>query len=253
MKEKQIKLIDDSDDKKYFTIIPNYILNHSSAVDQALYLQMKRIAGDSGLCAASIRYFCKQLNIGVKALNKSLVYLKEHNWVAKMPKKRVQTASGCQYVNVYKVNDIWKMNIDYYQGVSESTHLESKDEVRCSQKEGRGVAESKQEEEQRKKEHNIILHTEQSSEVNNLVELFKPLNPIGYKRWYSNKTQRGAIERLNKEMGDKLKFAIEAAAKVQGLSYAPGISTPLQLEEKLPALRAFIIKQKTSQNKVCRI
>jgi hypothetical protein len=48
-----VKILDNSGDKRYFTIVPNYILNHSTAIDQALYLQMKRLAGDEGLCFAT--------------------------------------------------------------------------------------------------------------------------------------------------------------------------------------------------------
>ena len=36
-----IDFVDESGDREHFTIIPNYIANHSSAVDQALYFQMK--------------------------------------------------------------------------------------------------------------------------------------------------------------------------------------------------------------------
>ena len=41
---KNLSISDESGDKKYFTLVPNYILNHSSAIDQSLYLQMKRFA-----------------------------------------------------------------------------------------------------------------------------------------------------------------------------------------------------------------
>ena len=47
MAQKTIDILDESGDKKYFTIVPNYILNHSTATTQALYLQMKRLANDN--------------------------------------------------------------------------------------------------------------------------------------------------------------------------------------------------------------
>ena len=55
--QQEMIIQDRSGDKKYFTIVPNFILNHSSANDQALYMQMKRLAGDNGTCAVGYRYF----------------------------------------------------------------------------------------------------------------------------------------------------------------------------------------------------
>lgn len=88
--------------------------------------------------------------------------------------------------------------------------------------------------------------SEQGSRINEKVELFKPLNPLIYKKWFANKTQRAAIGRLLEVLGDKLEIAIEAAIVANEKPYAPTITTPLQLEEKLVALRAFIAKEKNN-------
>jgi len=127
-----IEIKDGSDDRKYFTIVPNFILNHSSANDQSLYLQMKRIAGDGGTCEAGYRYFTKQLHIGFKAYQKSIEYLLEHNWIEFVGQKRVMTSGGRQSLNIYKVNNIWSTNNQYYGGGAKSNHLD-----------GRGGAENK--------------------------------------------------------------------------------------------------------------
>lgn len=135
MPKKTLDIIDESGDKKYFTIIPNYILNHSTANDQALYLQMKRISGDNEICFASKRHFMKQLGIGIKAVNKSLDYLVSHKWIKKAGVKKVQTKGGIQEIQCYKVLDLWEKNINYYKGVVKRTPpnkqggLESNEEV----------------------------------------------------------------------------------------------------------------------------
>lgn len=95
-----------------------------------------------------------------------------------------------------------------------------------------------------RRDKNIILHSEQSSQINKSIELFKPLNPLNYKKWYSNKTQRAAIGRLIKALGDKLEISINTAVQANEIKYAPTITTPLQLEEKLSALRSFVAKEK---------
>lgn len=114
---------DGSNDKNYFTMVPNYILNHSGAIEQALYLQMKRFAGEKGTCTSSERYLTEQLKIGTKALKKALKYLIEHHWIEPLGVKTIFTEGGPQKVKSYRVNDIWKMNMEYYKGVSKSVPL----------------------------------------------------------------------------------------------------------------------------------
>jgi hypothetical protein len=116
-----------SDDKRYFTIVPNFILNHSTAIDQALYLQMKRIAGeDEKICYASEKYFMDKLGVGRKAIKKSLQYLIDHKWIEFAGVRMVEYKNGGkQRVKTYIVKDIWKMNMDYFsKGVSERAPLE---------------------------------------------------------------------------------------------------------------------------------
>jgi len=110
----EINVKNSSGDREYFTIIPNYILNHSTAIDQALYMQMKRVAGD-GQCAVSIRYLQKQLKIGRTTIYKSIKYLVTHGWIKKLGKIEVRTTKrGVQKVNCYEVVDLWELNTKYY-------------------------------------------------------------------------------------------------------------------------------------------
>jgi len=141
-----MEIKNESGDRKYFTIIPNYIANHSSANDQALYLQMKKIVGDrEGVCYASEKYFKDKLKIGSKALKKSIKYLIDHKWIEEAGMREVETRGGIQMVKTYLIKDIWKMNVEYYQGVSESEPLSKRQGVsesnqRGVQKEQKGVA-----------------------------------------------------------------------------------------------------------------
>jgi hypothetical protein len=119
----RIEINDESGDKKYFTILPNYIANHSSANDQALYFQMKRIAGEGGECYASESFLCKKLEIGRIALKQSIKYLLDHKWIKHSGKKLVNTAGGPQLIKVYTVLDIWELNNTFYKGVSKTAPL----------------------------------------------------------------------------------------------------------------------------------
>jgi len=124
----EFEIQDDSQDKKYFTIIPNFIANHSTANDQALYLQMKRIAGENGRCIASQAYFKRQLGIGHEALKKSFDYLLKSGWITYLGTSESKTRP----IRTYKINDIWQKNVDHYseskkEKISPKTEVSLKD------------------------------------------------------------------------------------------------------------------------------
>ena len=111
-----IKIIDNSNDKAYFTIVPNYILNHSSSNAQALYLQLKRLAGDNGLAYPSMDYLCKKLSLSKPTIRKELDYLISHKWIEYVGDIPVETKGGKQSVKGYRVLDIWQANMEFYKG-----------------------------------------------------------------------------------------------------------------------------------------
>jgi len=104
------KIIDDSSDKKYFTIVPNYILNHSSGIDKGLYLDMKRMAGEDGLCFMTEETMCDRNGIGGKQLHKSLKYLLNHKWIEFVG----TTPSKTRPIKTYKILNIWNQNVNFY-------------------------------------------------------------------------------------------------------------------------------------------
>lgn len=114
MREK-INIKDDSGDRKYFTIIPNYIFNHSTIWDREVYCQMKRIAGEDGTCWTSRNTLARQCGISVDRLKKSIKYLVEHKWIENIGKREVSTKGGKQEVNEYRICDLWDTNNSFYQ------------------------------------------------------------------------------------------------------------------------------------------
>lgn len=118
MNGEQIRVEDESGDRKYFTIVPNYILNHSTAWERDVYIQMKRIAGEKGTCWTSRTTLAKQCGMSVDRLKKSLKYLVEHKWIELLGKKTIKTAGGTQQVNEYRIVDLWHLNNIFYQGGS---------------------------------------------------------------------------------------------------------------------------------------
>lgn len=82
-------------------------------------------------------------------------------------------------------------------------------------------------------------------EINNLIFLFKEVNP-SYERLFSNKTQRAAMERLVKKWGrEKIESVIKFLPQIFGKKFAPTITTPVQLENKMGDLISFIKKERS--------
>lgn len=85
--------------------------------------------------------------------------------------------------------------------------------------------------------------------LNCLINLFKEVNP-SYKRLFSNKTERKALQRLINEHGEEtIRSYILALPKIIVMPYAPKITTPYQLEKKLGELIIFMKQEKNKLNK----
>lgn len=113
---------DGKGDRKHFTMIPNYILDHGVHWDREVYIQIKRIAGEDGTCWKVQRRLAKQCGISVNRLKKSIRNLVENGWIKCVRMKPVRTSGGLQRVNEYSVADVWNMNADFYASKGLSSH-----------------------------------------------------------------------------------------------------------------------------------
>ncbi len=266
----KIKIQDNSGDKNYFTIIPNYILNHSTIWDREVYIQMKRIAGEEGICWTSQKKLSKQCGISVNRLKKSIKYLLEHKWIKKIGTKQVETQGGTQEINEYKIIDLWRLNSDFYQtkqsskGVSPDDIPTSKgvspDDTPTPQRgitdEAKGVSPEGYKEEHK---NNIPLKKEATQalrdKINTILGLFKVVNP-SYERLFMNKTQRAAVERLVGKFGEeKIIATIQSLPAIINKPFAPKIITPLELERDLGKLIIFYNQEKSKvvKNKYVKV
>jgi len=152
----QIKIQDESGDKKYFTMIPNYILNHSTLFDREVYIQMKRVSGENGTCWMSKKTLAKQCGISKRRLDKSIKYLVEHKWIAQVGTKKVGTYGGIQCVAEYKVADLWDLNNTYYQSKNKGGALNAlpSNQRGCTDEHKGGAQNDHKEEPYIKKNHN---------------------------------------------------------------------------------------------------
>jgi len=240
-----IKIEDDSGDRKYFTQLPSIILNHSTANDQALYWQMKRYAGEDGQCFATEETLRRKLGIGRKAYWKSRDYLLKKGWI----KYDGMTKGKTRPIKTYSIVDIWKLNIMEYEKISSERDISLKGEI-SSESSGDKSQKRHKISSERDIEEDLILKisnkedTSKNNEIQSLIDLFKSVNP-SYKTFFSNKTERDCLTRLLKEHGrEKVVEIIEILPKTNTMEYAPVITSPYKLEKKLGDLMVFINKQK---------
>jgi DNA-binding Lrp family transcriptional regulator len=111
---KGFKISEQTPDRQYFTLVPNYIVNHSDIWEQGVYLAMKRIAGENGTCFATHQRIADMLKISRPTVSKTIQRLIKRDWVKETGKRVGRTQS----VKEYKIVDLWKLNVDYYQKVS---------------------------------------------------------------------------------------------------------------------------------------
>ena len=97
----------------------------------------------------------------------------------------------------------------------------------------------------------ITIQSEPSSqEIPEVIKAFESINPA-CSRYYGNKTQREAVQKLIEihSYDRVLKIINTVLPKSNGLAYVPTITTPLQLLEKYPALEAALKRQHSVQKK----
>jgi len=86
--------------------------------------------------------------------------------------------------------------------------------------------------------------------INQLLELFKPINP-SYARLYANTTQRKALDRLTVLNGvERMTVIIKDVLPITNRKkYYPTITTPMQLEDRLATLASKIEQDRDMSHK----
>jgi DNA-binding Lrp family transcriptional regulator len=108
-------LEDNSNDKLYFTILPNSIFDTNlSAIDIAVYSKMKRVAGETGECFMSQHKLASSLRISKNTLKESIKELLAQGLIYSEGSKLITTKGGMQTVIAYKIRDIWAANAFEY-------------------------------------------------------------------------------------------------------------------------------------------
>ncbi len=253
----EFKIKDESGDRKYFTQIPNIIINHSSSYEQSLYLIMKCLAGERGSCYASINWLATKMRVAKRTVNSTIDNLLKKKWIEEISLKQVNGGKVRQFTIV----DIWELNVLEYKG---GTHLSTFNNTEVEptvttggtqgSSGGTHVHTNKIYKEDLIKNTNIYSGlTPAGKEINLLIAKFKVINP-SYERLFKNKNQRAALERMMKKFSlEELSSMIDILPQTNSKQYSPVITTPLQLEEKVGQLVNFLNREKNNQPKIVNV
>jgi hypothetical protein len=116
--KKGIQIFDGSGDRKYFTQVPNMIVNHSTAYEQSLYLIMKRIAGEDGYCYASYRLLAEKMGVRRNTVAVIIDKLLKRKWISEVSPIKIRGGS----VRRFTIVDLWKLNMKEYEESGSQTH-----------------------------------------------------------------------------------------------------------------------------------
>lgn len=108
---KGFTISEDTPDREYFTIIPNYIVNHSTIYEQGVYLVMKRIAGEQGSCYASHQTIADRTGVSRPTISRTIEKLLKRGWIKEEGKVAGKTHPTKNYVIV----DLWELNSKYFK------------------------------------------------------------------------------------------------------------------------------------------
>jgi len=116
------QVIDETSDKKYFSIIPHYITNHSSHWEQSLYLQMKRVSGETGKCFVSQKGLAKRMGCSQQTVSKVLRKLVKRGWI----KQEGFVPGKTRPVKRWTLVDLWKFNNNHYKKIDSPQSISPK-------------------------------------------------------------------------------------------------------------------------------
>ena len=252
MNQKRFKIVDGSGDKKYFTMIPNYIVNHSTHYEQSLYLVMKRIAGEDSTCWASPITIGEKMGTSGNTVRKYLLKLEKRGWVRKIGQR-----GKTKPTNEYEVVDLWDINMKYYTEKDSSTGEQSKKDSSTGEKIVQLVSlvssTGGNKEEPFKKNHEEDSAHGAGNTTNALISLFKGINP-SYQLFFARPPQRAAADRLLKlhdfEWWQRF---FEAYPKALEDRFCPRATSPIKLEEKIGDIEHYGRSQKQKEVKKTNI
>lgn len=220
----------------FWAVIPAIVRydKNLSSTQKLIFAEISALTNKDGYCWASNSYFSELFNISTQQVSNTISKLTKEGYIT----SEVELNYKRKIFLTEKVVGGYKKS---YKGFKEKLYPPIRKVI------DNNISNNI---------NNIIsIETEVSKEVNHLIKLFEPINP-SYKTLFGNNTQRKALERLLKEHGtEKVESMVKSLPEVITKPYAPRVTTPLKLEQKLGELVVFASQERSKDggNKFAKI
>ena len=224
----------------FYAVIPLSILESKllSANAKLLFAEIVALSKKNGYCFATNRYLAERIGVSERSIRNQLRELKGEMLISvSFDPDKVGT-----YRYIYVIGD-WGGRKNLPGGVET-----------IGQGGRKQVATQKRYKQRDINKENVVATTSVAEpRINDFIDMFRNVNP-SFKRLFANTTQRAAMERLLKEHGrEKITWVMDVLPKISGMKYAPTITKPTQLEDKLGDLVAFVRKEQGKAPIVAKI
>lgn len=205
------QIIDESGDKKYFTIVPNYVVNHSTVWEQGVYLVMKRLAGEEGKCFASQKEIAARLQVSQPTVGRVIQKLVKRGWI----RQEGFVPGKTRPVKCWRIIDLWKKNIEFY----EQEKIDKPQNISSEKRKDRLTTEymidkpQNKEEETIEEDNNNQRKAEKGKKKNNVDKSVKP--PTGFQALDK------ILGRKEKKGGAAYKWQDKASRMAENLGFKP--------------------------------
>jgi DNA-binding transcriptional regulator GbsR (MarR family) len=221
--------------KEKFQVDDMYLNGYAKMVGvygTAVYISLCRHVDINQKCFPSVEKLAEEHNCSKRQIIRAIKELEKLNLIKKV-------RMGKKLANRYYLLDKSEWTNSHFIGDSQSLHQVTNSHFHSKDTHIKDT------------HSKDIATVSVADDINPLIDKFKQVNP-SYKRLFSNTTQRKCLERLVKQYGvEKTESMIDVLPKIYGKSYAPVITTPIQLEDKLGALVSYL--NKNTNNKIIEL
>jgi len=235
--------IRDSRDKEWFWLDNEYLngyAKHLSSTCTLVYISLCRHSDNrTQKCFPSMELIAEELGMQRASISRAISKLAE--WRIIEIKEEYDKKNKRRKNNVYTLTkkSEWKSKPcnNTLHGKDES-HVTLKSEP-CNIKDESHVTQSYSNKTHINKTQ-LTIAKQSSADINQIINLFKELNPE-YEKWYKNTTQRKAVSELLEKYGHEKVFnMVSQLPEIVAKKYAPRITTPHELKRDLGKLLLFI-------------
>lgn len=209
-----------------------------------VYMSLCRHADKDQFCFPSQKLMAEQHGVSEDTIKRGVRELRKWNIIELDQKKK---SDGTWQNNAYVLLDksVWKIKPNNRRAVStpDNRRAVSTPPEGCEHPDRRAVAANKETHREGNTYKDTCGEVAAGKEIAEIINSFREINP-SYSVLFNQSTQRAAAERLSKKYGmQKVLNMVAFVERTNGQRYAPSITTPHQLEQKLGQLIVFARRQ----------